>query len=148
MDELNRNGWTIWIGISGRFQSERVDDFTRNTQSGRRSRHPLRQLMKETADIAVRHRKLTAISISHELLSGEMTVPALLLPLLHEIAGGRKSDWELRLLAFQFVTAMQVALLRAETFKRYSGVDPFVASEREAVIDFLVDHLVRNLTHS
>jgi len=30
VDGLNRNGWTIWIGISGRVQPDWMDDLGRN----------------------------------------------------------------------------------------------------------------------
>lgn len=99
----------------------------------------LRNLLKESGRIAFRYRKLAAISASYELMSGNLDVPGLILPLLRQILGDRKSELELRLMAFQLIVTAQVALLRADAFKRYSGVDLTVEADREALIDRLVD---------
>jgi len=102
----------------------------------------LRNLVKESGRIAFRYRKLATISTTHELMTGDLDVPVLVLPLLREIFGDKKKELDLRLLAFQLIVTAQVAFLRADVFKRYSGVDLSVEAEREALIDRLIDFLV------
>lgn len=102
----------------------------------------LRQLLKESGRIAFRYRNLMVMSVTYELMKGNLDVPVLILPLVREIFGHQKSELELRLLAFQLIVTTQVAFLRADTFRRYAGVDLSVESERETVVNLLVDHLV------
>ena len=114
------------------FQRQDVDPLTR-----------LKQLFKETSRLLARYPSFTQISVSHALLQGEISVPPLILPLLREIFGDQKSEIEIRLVAFQLVTAAQVAALRAEAFQRYCGVDIYDDAQRDAALDTMVDNLIQ-----
>lgn len=113
------------------FQHQEVDPVTR-----------LRQLFKESSRIVALYPKLSQVSVSHALLHSDFEVSSLIIPLLREIFGDRKSETELRLISFQLVTSMQVAYLRTEAFRRYSGIDVLDDQQREAAIDILVDNLI------
>lgn len=102
----------------------------------------LRRLLKERARAAYRYRKLAAIATEFELLNGSMDDQHLVLPLLRRIFGSRKTELELRLVAFQLMVTFQVAFLRTEGFKRYAGVDLAAESQREVMIDMLIDQIV------
>lgn len=102
----------------------------------------LRKLFHETAEIMVKHARLSQITVSHALLQGDMAVQQLLLPLLGEIFGSGKSELELRLLSFQLVTPMHVALLRLEAFGRYSGLDLLDPGQRKIAIDLMLDNFL------
>lgn len=104
----------------------------------------LRNLIKETGRIAMQYRRLSTVAATYELLNGDFNVPVLVQPLLREIFGTEKTELEVRLLAFQLIVATQVALLRAEAFQKYAGVNLVDEAEREKMIDLLVDHLVRS----
>jgi len=76
------------------------------------------------------------------LLQSDFDVASLIIPLLREIFGDRKSETELRMISFQQVVSTQVAFMRADAFHRYSGVDVFDDMQRGAAIDILVDNLI------
>lgn len=101
----------------------------------------LRQLFKETTRIVLEHRRLTEISLRHTLMEGDMTVPTLILPLLREIVGEKKSELELRLLAFQLIASTQLAFLRADALHQFLGMD--ILNERN--LDDVLDAMITNL---
>lgn len=103
----------------------------------------LKRLIKDTASAVARYDKFMRITISYGLLQGEMDTSALILPLLREIVGGDMSESELRVLAFQLIIPTQVAYLRADAFKGFTGVDLYDESQRDAMLDLMVDHLIR-----
>ena len=105
----------------------------------------LKQLLKETSRIGIRYPKLMRIMVEYDLQHGEMTVPLMLMPLLHEISGGRRSEFELRLIALQLITTLQVMFLRAPTFRLYAGIDVLDDTQRDRGIDLLVDLALANL---
>ena len=99
----------------------------------------LKQLLKETSRIGIRYPKLLRIMLEHDLQHGEMTAALMLMPLLHEISGGRRSEFELRLIALQLITTLQVMFLRAGTFRLYAGIDVLDDLQRDRGIDLMVD---------
>ena len=107
----------------------------------------LKQLLKETSRIGIRYPKLMRIMLEHDLLHGEMTAALMLMPLLHEISAGRRSEFELRLIALQLITTLQVMFLRAGTFRLYAGIDVMDDVQRDRGIDLMVDLAVGNLGH-
>ena len=113
------------------FQPLDVDPLTR-----------LRKLFKESAKIIVRYPKFVELTFSHALLHDDFGVPMLIVPLLREILGPNRSELELRLLAFELVVSMQVAVLRSEAFRRYSGIDLHDEVQREAALDILIDNIM------
>ncbi len=102
----------------------------------------LRNLLKETSEVAFQFPALSRIAISHALMQGNMEPALLTLPMLREIYGAEKSETELRLIAFTLITATQVIFLRAPAFQLYAGIDFFDQQQREASIDILIDNLV------
>ena len=102
----------------------------------------LKRLLKDTASAVVRYDKFMQITISYGLLHGELDTPALIVPLLREIVGGAMPESELRLLAFQLIIPTQVAYLRADAFRRFTGIDLADDAKRDAALDQMVDHLV------
>ena len=102
----------------------------------------LRNLLKESSRVVVQYPKFGRISIQYDLLQGEMLTPTLLLPLLREIFAAEKSETELRLIAFQVIIFTQVAFLRADRFRQFSGIDLFDEGQRNAALDLLLDNLL------
>ena len=108
----------------------------------------LRQLLKETARVNLHFPKFAQIAIGHALLNDDFNVPALILPLLRDIFGGQKRELELRLIAFQLITPLQVVALRPEAFRRYAGVNIFDESQLDMVIDQMIDVLLNQQNES
>lgn len=104
----------------------------------------LRQLLKESARVSVGFPKFAQIAMSHALLEDEFGVPALLLPLLREIFGNQKNEIEIRLIAFQLIIPLQVAMLRPDAFRRYSGVNIFDENQLDASLDRMLDNFLCN----
>jgi AcrR family transcriptional regulator len=113
------------------FDREEVDPVSR-----------LKMLLIETANIAFRYEKLSHITVSHALLQGNMEPAQLILPLLRDIFGGTKDETELRLIAFQLITTMQVIFLRASAFRLYSGIDIYDEVQRNRSIETIVANII------
>jgi len=103
----------------------------------------LRQLIKQTSHTVMRYEKFMRITIGHGLLHGEVTTPALIVPLVREIFGSQKSEIEVRLLAYELVVTLQVAFLTQDAFRRYTGIDQHDEAQMDAMLDLLVDHLLK-----
>jgi AcrR family transcriptional regulator len=104
----------------------------------------LKMLLIDTANIAFRYEKLSRITVSHALLQGNMEPAQLILPILRDIFGGSKDETELRLIAFQLITTMQVIFLRAPAFRLYSGIDIFNEEQRSKSIEIIVENILSN----
>jgi AcrR family transcriptional regulator len=102
----------------------------------------LKMLLIETANTAYRYEKISRIAISHALLKGGMEPAQLILPILREIHGKKKEESELRLIAFQLITASQVLFLRDSAFHLYSGINIFDELQRKYAIEKLVENLI------
>ena len=102
----------------------------------------LRNLLKGTSAIGVRFPAQLRVSISFELQHGDFSVAQMLIPILREIFGMTKTEKELRVLAFQIITPLQVASLRNDTFRSFSGIDLFNDEQRNSTIDMLIDNIL------
>ncbi|HTX78619.1 MAG TPA: TetR/AcrR family transcriptional regulator [Longilinea sp.] len=103
----------------------------------------LHRLLKETSRIGIQFPAYTQVAVKYELEQGEVNVPTLLLPLLHQIYGVQKSELEIRLIAFALVTALQVAMLRLGAFRRYTGINVLNDQQRDQCIDLLIENLIQ-----
>jgi AcrR family transcriptional regulator len=113
------------------FDKEEIDPVSR-----------LKMLLIDTANIAFRYEKLSRIAVSHALMQGNMEPAQLILPILRDIYGGSKDEVELRLVAFQLITATQVMFLRAPAFRLYSGIDIFDEEQRNKSIEIIVETMI------
>jgi len=104
----------------------------------------IKQVVRESSAVAVRYRKLATMALSRDLLSGDMTVPSLVVPLLREHYGSRKTEVEVRLMAFQLITALQAAFVRADAFRLYAGIDLLNDTQRNAAVDLIVETALRD----
>jgi AcrR family transcriptional regulator len=102
----------------------------------------LRRLLKETSNVAAKYPQLSKVSISYALNHGGFDVQLMILPLLREIFGQRKTELEIKLAAFQIIAAMQVGFLHEVEFRRYVGVDITQPSIRDQIIDLFIDNLI------
>ncbi len=102
----------------------------------------LKYMLKKLSDFAIRYKKLTQISVSYTLLQGDMETEMYLLPALRAYYGRSRDEMELKLLAFTLITTMQVLYLRADTFRKYSGIDILDEKQRNKYIDFLIDSII------
>ncbi len=85
----------------------------------------LRNLLKETSATGVRFPAQLRVSISFELQHGNFSVAQMIIPILREIFGMTKTEKELRVLAFQLITPLQLASIRNDAFHAYAGMNIF-----------------------
>ena len=65
----------------------------------------------------------------------------MILPLMRAILPDR-DERELRLLSFTLIAGLQSALIRHDAFHSYTGYDPFDKSQRDEILNRLVDVLL------
>ncbi len=98
----------------------------------------MRQFFYHTGELALRYSTIFRIQLSYEMVHGDMSICYYITPLLKEHFAGAKSDLEIKLIALQMITAMQVILLKMEEFQRYSGLDVHDKRQREEALDILL----------
>lgn len=102
----------------------------------------LKMLIKETSRVMARYAHLAKLSVENILMQGNFDVPLIIIPLLRAIYANQKSEQELRLIAFQLIIPMQVAMLHDRAFLRYSGYDLYDDLQRDHLIEKQVDNLI------
>jgi AcrR family transcriptional regulator len=103
----------------------------------------LKRLFKETSRIAARYPKLLQVMLAYGFQTGDVTVPVMILPLLREIFGERRTELELRLMALQVVIPIQAIALHPAEFQQFTGFDLMNDQQRNQMIDLLIDNLIR-----
>ena len=99
----------------------------------------IRQFLRSTAGLALRYSTVFQIQLGYEMVHGDMDICYHITPLLKEHFGGAKSDLEIKLIALQLVTALQVILLRSDAFRRYTGTDIRNDAQREEALDIILN---------
>ena len=117
-----------WTGGFGRYERDPVGS--------------LRAMLRGLAAVVARYPKYARISVSHELLHGNMGTARMLLPALREAFGSARTELELRVIALQLVAPMQVAFLRESVFREFAGVEMRDDRARDGLLDALVNNLV------
>jgi AcrR family transcriptional regulator len=103
----------------------------------------LKEMLIMMSDIAIKNSKLNKISVEYELLHGDFKICLTLLPLLKKIFEERKTDTEIRFIAYQIITTTQSIYLRQDAFHMYAGVNIENKKERDMLLNQLVDNLVK-----
>jgi AcrR family transcriptional regulator len=103
----------------------------------------LRHFFRQTAELALQYSEIFRAQLSYEIVNGDLSICYYITPLLKEHFGRTKSDLEIKIIALQMITAMQVILLKMEEFQRYTGVDIRDAKQREEAVDIILDTAIR-----
>ena len=98
-------------------------------------RERLQKMLCELCEMVVKYKRFTIIYIPYILLHDEIIVPFYIIPILRECFGEKKTELECKVIAYQMISFMQLCLLRADAFQKYSGFDIFDASVRKNLID-------------
>ncbi len=101
----------------------------------------LKNMLRQMSDMVVSYYQFTKVTLEHALLQGGTEVPQMILPLLRTILPDR-DERDLRLLSFMLITGLQSALVRHGAFHSYTGYDPFDKSQRDEILNRLVDVLL------
>lgn len=111
-----------------------------------KKKEPLQRLKNVLCDIsafAVEHRFLSEIAISGELKSGNLGTVGTILPLLREIYGDKKTDYELKLIALQIIIPLQVILLNPREYTKSLGEDVTDLKSSFQLLDTFIDNVLR-----
>jgi len=102
----------------------------------------LKALMKELYIVAGDKEKLIRFLLTREIMEGNMQTPLYLIPLLRDIFGTSKNDMQLRIIALQILSPIQVTALNCSAFLMYSGINLNDRDQRSCFIDMLIDNLL------
>lgn len=101
----------------------------------------LKSIFKTTSDIGLRY-SLGRFVVQYAMLQGDMEVPALIIPLLRQYYGTRKTELEIRVIALSMVSTLQIAYIRSDAFRLYAGVDIQNEQQRNTVIDLVINQFL------
>ncbi|MFP3853192.1 MAG: TetR/AcrR family transcriptional regulator [Anaerolineales bacterium] len=102
----------------------------------------LRRVFREVGRLIEREPDYLELFLSHELLAGEFETAQRVLPLIREIFGQERRELELRLLAYSLVVSLQIAAIRPEAFRRYTGLDLGQEGQRDLAFEMMVNAVV------
>ena len=104
----------------------------------------LKRFFYQTAELALQYSEIFRIQLSYEIVHGDMGICYYIIPLLKEHFNGRKSDLEIKLIAFQMIAAMQMILLKMEEFQRYTGINIRDVKQREEALDIILNTAIKS----
>ncbi|PKM73170.1 MAG: hypothetical protein CVU91_06280 [Firmicutes bacterium HGW-Firmicutes-16] len=103
----------------------------------------LKEMLVIMSDVSMKDRRMNRFSAEYELTKGDLSICLYLLPILREIYKDRKSETELRLIAFQIIATTQSIYLRQDAFHMLTGIDIENKTERDHLINMIVDDLIK-----
>ena len=103
----------------------------------------LKNIIKEISTFTFDNYYLSEIAISAEIKKGSINTSQVILPLLKEIFKESKTQSELKLMALQIITPMQVMFLNANDYKDYLLVDIFNEEDRNELLDKMVENILK-----
>lgn len=103
----------------------------------------LKLMLKELVDFAIRYNKLSLILVSHTIQQGNMEVPLYLVPILKDIYGSAKDEIEIRIIALEIVSTLQVAYMNSQKFQLYIGMDINNKLQRDKLIDTVINSIIK-----
>jgi AcrR family transcriptional regulator len=103
----------------------------------------LRKFLSDMAGTVMRFSSICRVQLSYDLEHGDMSICYYITPLLKEIAGGNKSDLEIKLNALEIITTMQAIFLKMDAFQRYTGLDIRDPRQREEAFDVILNGIIK-----
>lgn len=110
----------------------------------------LRHMVKLAADLVFGNPEISRISIANDMLHANdkdnaMQTSRAFFSYLKNIYGEKKSELELKIIVHLLTSAAQVAFLRKDVFKRYTGIDHDDKNQRDSFLDMLIDILIKSM---
>lgn len=103
----------------------------------------LKKMIKTFSGFAFDNYYLSEIAIGNEIRHGSITTNTMFLPLLKEIFKESKTETELKLIALQIITPMQVLFLNANDYKGYIAKDLYNEEIRNELLDQMIDNILK-----
>ena len=102
----------------------------------------IKQMLVNLSDMVLKYSSFTKLSIRYELQENEITLPYYILPFIKAYYGNKKSEFELKLIAFQLIVTMQLIFLKSGEFFRFSGANVSDKKTRDEIITTQIDLLL------
>lgn len=94
----------------------------------------LLNMLLQLSKLTMQYYSFTKTTTIYELTKTEIHLPYYIIPLLEQIYGDQKSDFEVKMIAFEIISFLQVLMIKAEDFFKYAGKDVRDDTQREFVI--------------
>lgn len=99
----------------------------------------LRGILLEVCELMLKYQRYTRIYVPHILLEDDISQPLYVFPEIRAHFGGKRSDTECRIIAYQMISFLQLAFYRSDAFLRYAGMNLSESEACEALIDLELD---------
>lgn len=123
-----------------------IGDSAKKVKAAQGNEQPPKEKLLEfltvTSDVIFEYAELTRLVIPYLLLEGDIDLPYQILPYVKDCFNKKKSEAECRTIAFQLITFMQIAFYRTEDYKKYSGIDINIESQRHQLYQMVVNNLI------
>jgi TetR/AcrR family transcriptional regulator, regulator of cefoperazone and chloramphenicol sensitivity len=103
----------------------------------------LKEMLMTLSDTAMKNCRFNKFSIEYDLLKGDFRICLYLLPVLRKIYKDKKTETDLRLIAFQIIITLQSVYLRQDAFHMLTGIDIEIKKERDKLMDDIIENLVK-----
>ena len=127
----------------GQILQEAADNWQSQIDETKPPKEKLKQMLVNLSNMAVKYYHYTKITLKYEILENEITVPYYILPMIKAYYGKMKSETELKLIAFQLISTLQVIFIKSGPFTKYIGEDIWDEAIRERIIKNQVDLLLQ-----
>lgn len=102
----------------------------------------MKQLLYHVSAVTLHYREIAKLSVPYILLQAPIEIPKEILPYIREHFKGKKEDGACRIIAYQIVSMMQLALYRMEDFSQFFQIDLQEEAGLRAFIDNQIDLLL------
>ncbi|GGL50810.1 TetR/AcrR family transcriptional regulator [Sporolactobacillus putidus] len=94
----------------------------------------LLQMLLHLSHLTMKYYSLTKSTTIYELTKADIHLPHYIIPLLEQHFRGKKNEFEIKLAAFEIISFLQILMIKADDFLKYSGKDIHDDHQREYVI--------------
>lgn len=102
----------------------------------------LRRMHYEVAEFLVKEYKFTKAVMGYVMLHRDLSKEPSSLPYIRAHFGGRKSEEECKLIAYELSSMMQLVIYRLDDFREFSGFDLRDSKQLHRFIDMRIDMLL------
>lgn len=123
----------------GRIMEERADEMKDIFNKPIPPKDKLLEFLITMIELTLEFTNVTKPIISYALLEGDMGPAYIILPVIREYYGNKRTETECRMVAFQLISALQLTFLRNDQFSEYLGIDFQDKQQRNQFVHTLVN---------
>lgn len=101
----------------------------------------LKTMVKAIAEVAFNNYPLAEIAFLYDMKNGSIETNKMILPLLKEIYGDTKTEFDLKIIGFQLIVPIQTAFLHAKEYKKYLMCDIWDMNVRNELLEKMIDNM-------